>query len=358
MRGPFPPVPLVMLVSNHPNTTYPTLPCTSYGIGLPPWPLPPLSRRPQRPAIIVAMTLSGGSSCSSAHEVQAFVATFTLSVDTRFISNNASSVTNVTALAPHTCIDDWIDPGPTAWYRLVGPFTKAPLFLSTCDPTSSLDTNVAVLTGECDALSMLSCSGDTFPPDKRRCQRGYSELSLDPADLSPAYVYLAVSGWGESKGRVALTGSFSSTPPPLPPPQSPPPPLLPPSPPPPPLSPSPSAPVWSMPPTGVLVLDGGSGNFPPQSCVTNESTTAFGGEVIAAQCCTASGVCKRKTSSSNNDCVGGMYPNVRPMTIAETYQSCVSQGLQLCQKNCANAGELCSRSKPGLAWTRAPSVDV
>ena len=298
---------------------------------------PVANTRSDREAVVMALT--GGGSCSSAQEVQGFVTTFTLSVDTASISNNASSATNVTALAPHTCSDDWIDAGPTAWYRLIGPFTNSHLFLTTCDPSSILDTNVAILTGECGALSMLSCSGDTFPPDKRRCQRGYSELTFYPATLSAVGVYLAVSGWGESKGQVTLTGSYSSTPPPLPPPESPPPPLLPPSPSPPPLSPSPATPVWIMPPTGVLVLDGGSGNFPLQSCITNESTTTFGGEVIAAQCCTASGVCKRKLSSSNNDCVGGMYPNVRPMTIAETYAVCVSQGLQLCERSCAGQGE-------------------
>eukprot|EP00965_Chrysotila_dentata_P218377 6190551-Pleurochrysis_carterae.AAC.1 len=52
------------------------------------------------------------------------------------------------------------------------------LSLSTCDPESSLDTDLAVYSGgACGLDQLLACSGDA-PTDKERCQLGYSQLEV------------------------------------------------------------------------------------------------------------------------------------------------------------------------------------
>ena len=150
----------------------------------------------------------------------------------------------------------------------------------------------------------------------------------------------------------------SPSPPPVTPPFSPawvdppsPPPLpaVPRPPPPPPLP--PVAPIV-FPANGVLVLDGGSGRSPSETCVTEASTTQVGGKNIAAQCCSApvgdgQEQCHRHYGASNSftdsSCIGG-FPNLRTrtepiaMTYADTARACALRNLTLCATNCKNGG--------------------
>jgi len=173
-------------------------------------------------------------------------------------------------------------------------------------------------------------------------------------------------------------------PPPSPPPPSPPPPSLssPPPPQPPPLpSASPTArPPWpspaapdapeapalpqlpmhdKMPAKGVLVLDGGHGNFAKATCVTDPTQTTLGDKPIAVQCCDQrTSACRRHTggpdapaTGTQSSCVGGwgyeatktgeLVPataDIQPATFSRAVWECQRRGLRLCHASCAGAG--------------------
>eukprot|EP00965_Chrysotila_dentata_P067677 2239976-Pleurochrysis_carterae.AAC.2 len=57
--------------------------------------------------------------------------------------------------------------------------------------------------------------------------------------------------------------------------------------------------------------------------------------IIAAQCCTSNGQCRRK---SDGECVAGDSPNVEPMTYSENVQRCEVLGLVMCSQSCVNTG--------------------
>ena len=129
----------------------------------------------------------------------------------------------------------------------------------------------------------------------------------------------------------------------------------PPPPPPSPLSPPPSPPSPPLPPPppafpskGVLILDGNSNT---QACVHDATATRHLNVAIAAQCCDGS-TCKRKSSSSNDDCIAGMWSSSFEYTTwQEASSRCAALGYTLCDKNCVNAG--CNYNSIWV-WTSEP----
>jgi len=123
--------------------------------------------------------------------------------------------------------------------------------------------------------------------------------------------------------------------------------LSPPSPPP-----APPSPVGSS--FSVLALRGDADAVSSGVCITSPTATATpGGTKIAAQCCTASGECKRTTSTSNADCIAGDFSGSSfvSMTFAETEAACSSRGLVLCQRSCAGQGCFYNQA---YVWTGIP----
>merc|ERR1719261_2130171 len=61
--------------------------------------------------------------------------------------------------------------------------------------------------------------------------------------------------------------------------------------------------------------------------------------IIAAQCCTPDGACRRKVF---NTCVAGesnvLNGAIEELTFSQTMQRCASFGLELCQQSCRNTG--------------------
>ena len=122
-----------------------------------------------------------------------------------------------------------------------------------------------------------------------------------------------------------------------------PPPMAPPSPNPPPSIPAPTAPppLPTLPVGGVLVLDGGRGNSPVSTCITDPTSTHVGGLPIATQCCTSSGGCRRWVGSNNEaGCIAGDGNDnlVTLMTYGQAAHECASRGLQLCDVSCTATG--------------------
>ena len=129
----------------------------------------------------------------------------------------------------------------------------------------------------------------------------------------------------------------------------------PPPPPPSPLSPPPSPPSPPLPPPppafpskGVLILDGNSNT---QACVHDATATRHLNVAIAAQCCDGS-TCKRKSSSSDDDCIAGMWSSSFEYTTwQEASSRCAALGYTLCDKNCADKG--CNYNSIWV-WTSEP----
>lgn len=75
------------------------------------------------------------------------------------------------------------------------------------------------------------------------------------------------------------------------------------------------------------------------------ASTSMRHDIIAAQCCTASGECRRK--DDDGVCIAGFSSNVAPyiaaMTYGETAAACATRGLQLCDQSCQNTGCLYNR---------------
>ena len=95
-------------------------------------------------------------------------------------------------------------------------------------------------------------------------------------------------------------------------------------------------------------LDGGRGNHPAETCITNLAETTMVGDsgIIAAQCCaeSAGGAavaahnCRRWTGTNDEDgCFGGSSPPT-PTTYLETVALCEAAGLDLCQQSCRGTG--------------------
>ena len=69
--------------------------------------------------------------------------------------------------------------------------------------------------------------------------------------------------------------------------------------------------------------------------------------IIAAQCCTGPGwnggspnpaVCRRRLNNNNADCLAGMGSSIVRHTYSQTFELCVSLGLQLCDFSCRGTG--------------------
>ena len=102
---------------------------------------------------------------------------------------------------------------------------------------------------------------------------------------------------------------------------------------------------------GIIVLDGGSGLFPNETCVTNRSQVEievrtgansatpgmWQSAYIATQCCeVGSDFCHR---ANGTDCIVGHYKNgIRPMAQGAAVQLCATLGLHLCNQSCAGTG--------------------
>jgi len=97
---------------------------------------------------------------------------------------------------------------------------------------------------------------------------------------------------------------------------------------------------------GVQVLDGGSKQSPPTTCIDPMSdVTAISGKPIAAQCCDKGGdkACRRiAPGKANNDdgCIAGLAKRKPPeaMTYAAAQNRCAALGLDMCEKSCKNSG--------------------
>ena len=66
--------------------------------------------------------------------------------------------------------------------------------------------------------------------------------------------------------------------------------------------------------------------------------TAWGGDVIAGQCCTRDGICRREI---DGECVSGRGAKsnpITPMTWGEVAAFCLAKGLVMCQGSCAQTG--------------------
>ena len=101
-----------------------------------------------------------------------------------------------------------------------------------------------------------------------------------------------------------------------------------------PLLPPPAA--LPFPSQGVLILDG---NSDTEACVHDVAATQHDGTAIAAQCCDGS-TCKRRTSSSNVDCIAGpaFSSSFQYTTFQEASARCAALGYTLCDKNCQGQG--------------------
>uniref|UniRef100_A0A0D3ISM8 Uncharacterized protein n=1 Tax=Emiliania huxleyi (strain CCMP1516) TaxID=280463 RepID=A0A0D3ISM8_EMIH1 len=74
------------------------------------------------------------------------------------------------------------------------------------------------------------------------------------------------------------------------------------------------------------------------ACVHDATATRHLNVAIAAQCCDGS-TCKRKSSSSNDDCIAGMWSSSFEYTTwQEASSRCAALGYTLCDKNCADKG--------------------
>ena len=100
-------------------------------------------------------------------------------------------------------------------------------------------------------------------------------------------------------------------------------------------------------------LDGGRGDNPATTCITDPQETQAHGVTIAAQCCDPSDTsfndgCRRYVDSTNNDegCIGGNPP--RPYTFAQAEALCDAAGLIMCDRNCHTHG--CAYNSE-IVWT-------
>ena len=116
--------------------------------------------------------------------------------------------------------------------------------------------------------------------------------------------------------------------------------------------PSPSPPPPQSPFNDVLALWGTSDHPTRGICITSPTEAhAPDGTRIAAQCCTASGDCRRSTTNSSSDCIAGDLrdPGFIEMTFAEAGAACTERGLVLCERSCVNEG--CYYNE-AYVWTR------
>ena len=103
-------------------------------------------------------------------------------------------------------------------------------------------------------------------------------------------------------------------------------------------------PGTSPPPThalNALALWGSSDLHSRGVCITSPAATRVpDGTKIAAQCCTASGACRRRTSASNNDCIAGSLrsPGFLEMAFSEAQAACTTRGLVMCERSCKSEG--------------------
>ena len=81
-----------------------------------------------------------------------------------------------------------------------------------------------------------------------------------------------------------------------------------------------------------LVVDGGSGQFPPATCLTDPNATSLDGVVIATQCCGPATNGSAGCEASN--CMGGVTPT--RYTFAQATAQCDTAGLVLCGQACSS----------------------
>jgi hypothetical protein len=90
-----------------------------------------------------------------------------------------------------------------------------------------------------------------------------------------------------------------------------------------------------------MALKGSTDAFSSGVCITSPAATATpDGSKIAAQCCTASGECKRRTTNSNTACIAGAFGSNSfvEMTFDQAEAACTSRGLVMCERSCAGEG--------------------
>ena len=143
------------------------------------------------------------------------------------------------------CSNFW-GTGPSMWFRLTDVRPAAPT-LTTCDP-SSFDTDMAIFSGTCGALTQLACSGDASK--NPQCQAFYSALVLEVEDVLAAH-YIVLGGYNGATGSGLLHADYAPPPPPLPPL----PPISPPSPPSSPPDAPPRPPPAAPPPPGSVATN-------------------------------------------------------------------------------------------------------
>ena len=112
----------------------------------------------------------------------------------------------------------------------------------------------------------------------------------------------------------------------------------------------------TTPPFRAMALMGDSDDISLGICITSPTATATpDGSKIAAQCCTASGTCKRRTANRDAACIAGAFggSSFVEMTHAQTQSVCSSRGLVMCERSCA--GEGCFYNN-AYVWTGLPCL--
>jgi len=107
----------------------------------------------------------------------------------------------------------------------------------------------------------------------------------------------------------------------------------------------PSPPPQPPPPApltfSAMALKGSTDNPTLGVCITSPAATVTpAGSKIAAQCCTASGECKRRTSNLDATCIAGAFGSSSfvEMTFDQAEAACTSRGLVMCERSCAGQG--------------------
>jgi hypothetical protein len=104
------------------------------------------------------------------------------------------------------------------------------------------------------------------------------------------------------------------------------------------------------------VLDGGKGDHPDSTCVTDPAQTTVNGVTVATQCCDPSDTslmdgCRRYVGTDDDSgCIGGRDPP-RAHTFAQAEALCSAAGLVMCDQSCKGHG--CGYNTR-LVWTHLP----
>ena len=209
----------------------------------PPPPSPPPPSPPPSPPLsglsCVDAATFGSSDPAEASNFSIIIPT------TEYLYGPALSAYNSSVYCPDT---QFAPRGPYAFWLRIETVREGPLTLSTCDASSTVDTNIAVFRGSsCAQLEPIACNGDG-EKNRDACQWGYSQVTLSPELAVRGESYFVVVTSASYHGveppqdpppqnAVRVSATYGVTPPPSPPPPSPPPSPPPITPPPPSLPP-------------------------------------------------------------------------------------------------------------------------